>query len=361
MALVPNKALRTPEPNWEFGIDMIYGNRWETVESLGEGGQAHTFIVKDVKGGGDTRYALKRLKNPDRIQRFKREVEAVQKLVHENIVQLVDFDLEADRPYLVTEYCAGGSLSGAEPFWRDSPVIALEIFQQICEAVAYAHRNGVIHRDLKHDNIFLRTRSGPAVVGDFGICYLEEDGTRITLTEEAVGPRLFIAPELEDGRLDQVSAKSDVYSLGKLLYWLICGNVFSREKHRELNWDLKGQNPDSILGWNNIYLEHVNRLLDLMIAAEPETRVGVDAILILCKRVTRLVEKEYNPVSNNIRQLCTYCGQGYYVLRAKSNTALRAFGFQPAGAHDWRIFTCNACGHVQAFRVDMAERKDWWK
>ena len=340
---------------------MIYGERWEIVEPLGEGGQAHTFLVKDMKGGGDTRYALKRLKNPDRIRRFKREVEAIRNLLHENIVQLIDFDLEADKPYFVTEYCAGGSLSRAESFWRDSPVMALEIFRQICQGVAYAHSKGAIHRDLKPDNIFLRTKSGPAVVGDFGICYLEEDGTRLTLTEEAVGPRLFVAPELEDGRLEKVSDKSDVYSLGKLLYWLISGKVFSREKHREPNWDLKGQNLDSILGWNNVYMEHVNRLLDLMIAAEPEQRGSVDNILILLKRVTRLVEKEYNPVSSNIKQPCTYCGQGYYVLQAKNNTDVRNFGFEPVGAPDWRILTCNVCGHVQAFRVDMADQKDWWR
>jgi len=340
---------------------MIYGDRWEIVEPLSEGGQAYTFLVKDIKGGGDTRCVLKRLKNPDRIRRFKREVEAVRSLQQENIVQLIDFDLEADKPYLVTEYCAGGSLSKAERFWQDSPVMALEIFRQICQGVAYAHSKGVIHRDLKPDNIFFRTKSGLAVVGDFGICYLEEDGTRLTLTEEAVGPRLFIAPELEDGRLEKVSDKSDVYSLGKLLYWLISGKAFSREKFREPKWDLKGQNLDSILGWNNVYMEHVNRLLDLMIAAKPEQRRSINNILILLKRVRRSVEKEYNPVSTNIKQPCTYCGQGYYVLQAKSNTGVRNFGFTPVGSPNWRIFTCNVCGHVQAFRVDMADQKDWWR
>jgi serine/threonine protein kinase len=340
---------------------MIYGNRWEIIEPLGEGGQAHTFLVRDTKGGGDTRYVLKRLKNPDRIRRFKREIEVVRSLSHENIVQLIDFDLEADQPYLVTEYCAGNSLPKAEPFWRESPVIALEVFQQVCQGVAYAHSKGIIHRDLKPDNIFLRNKTGPAVVGDFGICYLEEDGTRLTLTEEAVGPRLFIAPELEDGRVDKVSDKSDVYSLGKLLYWLVSGQVFSREKHRELKWDLKGQNLDSVLGWHNIYMEHINRLLDHMVTTEPEKRRTIDNILILSKSTKRLIEKEYNPVANNIRQLCTYCGQGYYVLRAKNTIEVRNFGFEPVGASDWRIFTCNMCGHVQAFRLDMAEQKEWWK
>ena len=75
----------------------------------------------------------------------------------------------------------------------------------------------------------------------------------MTLTEEVVGPKLYIAPEVEDGRLDQVTPEVDSYSLGKLLYWLLSGGkVFSREKHCETEWDLKGKNEDSILGWNNI-------------------------------------------------------------------------------------------------------------
>ena len=212
---------------------MKNDSRWEIVKSIGEGGQAHTFLVTDKKGSGEQSYVLKRLKNLKRVDRFKREIEAVRTLSHENIVQLVDFDLEAEKPYLVMEHCSGGSLAQAEPFWLKSPVDALEVFLQVCKGVVYAHSNKIIHRDLKPENIFLREKSGPAVVGDFGICYIEDDGSRFTLTEEAVGPRLYIAPELEDGKIDKVSDKSDVYSLGKLLYWLICGQVFSREKYRE--------------------------------------------------------------------------------------------------------------------------------
>jgi len=196
----------------------IFGDRWEIVENIGEGGQAHAFIVRDVKGDGPTVYVLKRLKNLERLERFKREIEAVRNLNHPNIVRLIDFDVDAPKPYLVTEYCSGGSLDKAEPFWKKSPVIALELFQQICEGVGFAHSQGVIHRDIKPSNIYLRNADGPAVIGDFGICYIEQNGERLTLTEEAVGPRIFMAPELEGGRLEDISKKSDTYSLGKVLY-----------------------------------------------------------------------------------------------------------------------------------------------
>jgi serine/threonine protein kinase len=341
---------------------MTYDNRWEVSESLGEGGQAHTFLVHDKRGGSDTPYVLKRLKNITRIDRFKREIEATRNMTHENIVRLVDFNLDHDKPYLVTEYCAGGSLAKAKPIWKDSPPIALRLFQQICNGVAYAHTQGVIHRDLKPDNIFLRTDAGPAVVGDFGICFLDDEGSRVTLTEEAVGARHYMAPELEDGRVSAISSKSDTYSLGKILYWLLSGGKeFSREKHRDRQFDLKRYNVDSEVGWDNIYMEHVNRLLDLMITHNPEDRRDVGQISVFLKRIVRRVEKEFTPISPDIQQPCTYCGYGNYSVVARDNTSTRNFGFVPVGDPNWRILVCDMCGHVQAFRVDYAREKNWWK
>jgi serine/threonine protein kinase len=328
---------------------------------LPEGGQAFTFLVRDNRGGDQAFYVLKRLKNLKRIERFKREIEAIRNLSHENVLRLIDFDLDSEKPYLVTEYCAGGSLSQVEPFWARSPIIALKTVIQVCQGILHAHNNKIIHRDIKPENILLRTDKGPAVVGDFGICYLEEDGTRITLTEEAVGPRLFMAPELEDGRAERVSVLSDTYSLGKLLYWLLSdGKVFSREKHRDQKYDLKGHNPLIPEGWNNIYMEHVNRLLDHMITDDPSKRITVDDVLRGAQNVLRLIVKEFTPISKDIKQPCKYCGYGVYNLQAVSSTDVRNFGFNTVGASQWRIYTCGMCGHVQAFRIDMAKMKEWW-
>lgn len=339
----------------------VYGQRWQIVRSLGEGGQAHTFIVADLKGASDANYVLKRLKNIKRIDRFKREIELVRNLSHPNIVQLLDFDLDTDKPYLITEYCAGGSLTIAEPFWQGNPSIAFSLFLDICEALKHAHTHGVIHRDIKPANVFLRSERGPAVLGDFGLCFVET-GARLTLTDEAVGPRLFIAPELEDGRADNLSNKADIYSIGKLLYWLLSGGeVFSREKHRESRWDLKRKAEDSLLGWQNIYLEHANRLLDLMITSNPEDRRRIGNITILAKRAEVLIRKEFNPISRSIAQPCLYCGQGTYRPRVENGTNVHDFGFQAIGDADWRIFTCNTCGHVQLFRVENVERREWWE
>jgi serine/threonine protein kinase len=350
-------------------MGKVYGNRWESVTYLGETGQAYIHQVKDREEReeqGEFRYFLKRLKNLKRIRRFKREIEAVRELSHPNIVRLIDFDLEGKEPYLVTEYCSGGSLATAEPFWQGSPLKALEIFQQICEGVAYAHSRGVVHRDLKPDNIFLRSKDGPAVVGDFGLCYdVEEDDTRVTPTGEAIGSRFYMAPELEHGREAEISPESDTYSLGKLLYWLLSGRVFNREKHRDRDWDLMGWDSER-RQCKNVYMEHVNRLLDKMIVDKPEGRWSVEEVLSRIEDVTRLVQNKFTPVADDIPQPCLYCGQGQYRPVAIRNNEVRNYGGLTKAAAVtslWRDMVCDTCGHVQTFRLDMAPKKgqEWWR
>ena len=339
-----------------------YGDRWETIRPLGEGGQGFTYLVRDIKGGADTQYVLKRVKNPKRAERFRREVQTTRDLDHPGILKLLDFDLEAEKPYYVSEYCSGGSLADSKtPLWRDSSNRALEIFLQICEGLAYAHSHDVIHRDIKPENIYLLTDKGPTIIGDFGLSYANSPDPRFTSTAEAVGPRLFMAPELEDGRVENVTAACDVYSLGKVLYWLVSGGrMFSREKHRQPEWDLKGNNVGTVLGWNNIYFEHINRLLDLMIVADPSQRRSAANILVLARQAVRLVEREFTPIAQGIVQPCLYCGKGWYGVMAKTPRDVTNFGLGITGTPDWRILVCDTCGHVQFFRIEGARNKEWW-
>lgn len=338
---------------------QVYGERWKIVEQIGEGGQAHTFEVVDVQGDAETRYVLKRLKNVKRLGRFKQEVEAIQSLDHPNVIKLIDYNLDSDKPYLVTEFCRGGNLEEHVSKWSQNPVEALCVFIQICEGVAAAHQHEkevIVHRDLKPANILLREPDGFPVVADFGICYVE-NGERHTLVDEAAGPRLYIAPELEDGRLEEVPPASDVYSLGKLLYWLISGGkIFSREKHRDPQFNLV-----QIL--DNGILEHINRLLDKMIVSDPNQRIqDAAAVAAEARKVARLLQGNYRVVSPNLPQLCMYCGEGHYKLIVEgAGERLRNFGFTPMASSDWRVMVCEQCGHVQLFRVDMAQRKDWWR
>jgi serine/threonine protein kinase len=341
---------------------QVYGERWQIQADLPEGGQAHTYRVVDLKGDSETSYALKRLKNVKnvkRLERFHSEVEALRSLTHPNVIRLIDFDFEAQRPYFVSEFCAGGNLEQNLGRFSQDPIQALDLFIQICDGVAAAHHKGIIHRDLKPTNILLRNSDGPPVVADFGICYIE-GGERHTLTEEAVGPRWFMAPELEDGRASDsdITPASDIYSLGKLLYWLISGGkIFSREKHRERSYNLVSlfENKDSAL-------EHVNRILDQMIVSQPDQRFQFAfQVAKSVHKAIRLLKHDYRAVSPDIPQLCTYCGEGVYQIIARGgDVSVRNFGLNLVGVSDWRIMVCEQCGHVQLFRIDLAKRKDWW-
>ena len=204
---------------------------------------------------------------------------------------------------------------------------------------------------MKPENIFLSNDpGGDAVVGDFGLCHLE-GGERFTVTEEPVGGRNYMAPEWEDGPVERVTPQCDVYSLGKILYWLMSeGRTFSREKHRGQRFDLVPRTED-------IYMEHVSRLLDHMILVEPAERWPLDRVrgeLVVTKR---LVVGEYNPVGPGAFTRCTYCGIGRYHEMGNNTGGAVSDNFLKVGEPgDWRILVCSYCGHSQTFRPDISKR-----
>jgi serine/threonine protein kinase len=213
--------------------------------------------------------------------------------------------------------------------------------------------------EIKPSNIYLRNEDGPPVIGDFGICYIEDNGERLTLTEEAVGPRIFMAPELEGGRAENITKKCDSYSLGKVLYWLLSGGkMLPRESHREIEYDLKRRNDASPLGWDNIYMEHINRILDLAIVADPHKRRNVEKIRSRTWQAIRLVRKEFTPIDEGIRQPCVYCGVGVYTEIPMSSIYS---GMHLMDIEKWRTYVCDSCGHVQLFRIDKDRSQEWWK
>jgi serine/threonine protein kinase len=345
-------------------MPKIY-DKWQVEQQLDEGGQAHTFIVSDRETQGPERYVLKRLKNLARLTRFRQELEAALRIKHRNILQVIASNLDGPKPYIVSEYCAGGTLEKLCATQSPSVDEVFRIFAEIAEAVEAAHKANVIHRDIKPSNIFIRQPGDMPVLGDFGLCFLDDgdESERATQTQEAVGARLFIAPESEDGMLEKVTAKVDVYSLGKLLYWMLAGTVFSREKYRDGRWNLKGKVRHSFLDENPM-MEHVTRLLDYMVVQDPERRSDLNSIILSIHRIRSLIRREINAVGKNVTQHCTYCGWGIYGLVAQTPVQIRNFlGMEPPGNPDWRVFACNQCGHVQLFRVDFAVDAipTWWE
>jgi serine/threonine protein kinase len=340
-----------------------YG-KWSVVESLPEGGQAHTFLVIE-DGDKDGKYfVLKRLKNLKRLGRFQLEIKAYNELTHPNLLKIKDYDLDTDKPYLVTEYCSGGALDGLD-LDQYSLQARLSMFATICRGVGYAHAHepAVVHRDLKPANIFLKEDKITPVVGDFGICHYK-DGERMTVVDEVVGPLWYVAPELAHGLADDedVTPAADVYSLGKLLYWMLNGRIFDREVHRTPRFDLtKGQTrPDYFFIYD---------LLDKTIVEDSSKRLSdANQVAETVQSIMRRIKMDAHHLDLSVPQACNYCGDGFYaVIFDSSMTKNAQDGLYALGINfsvqygDWLIFRCNSCGNIQWFRPNFYDQQSGWK
>jgi serine/threonine-protein kinase len=200
--------------------------QWSHVKDLPEGGQGHTFVVRRADAPDETLYVLKRLKNLKRRDYFDREIQVCKSLEHPNILKVIESgETPKGKPYLITEFCDGGSL--ADAIAPSTPLAGLRLFEQIVSGIAQVHAKepAVAHLDLKPENILLR--AGVPVVGDFGICFVDDN--ELSITKE--GPRgsiYYCAPELRNPKIPErpLLKSADVYSLGKILYFIFTNDVY---------------------------------------------------------------------------------------------------------------------------------------
>ena len=200
-------------------------DQYTLIRSLGAGGMSEVYLVRDNLG---KLYALKVLsasltKDNSFRERFKVEAQIMASLNHPNIIGLHSYFEEQGHYCLVMEYLEGGSLkdlirrTGLLPEER-----ALPIFWQIGEALAYAHSQGIIHRDVKSSNIMI-SAEGIYKLGDFGIARMQET-EGLTRTGSRMGTLIYMSPEqIEDSK--HIDAKTDVYSLGVTLYEMLTGRT----------------------------------------------------------------------------------------------------------------------------------------
>jgi serine/threonine protein kinase len=227
----------------------VYGGRWQLIDgpTLGHGGQGTVFRVKDISGEHHGEFALKRVPDINRRERFRREIDAIKRLTdpethqaHPNIISLIDHSALDDTKYpekqfLVMPIANGGDLSdaGLLSLYKDSIDGVLQVAKQVAGALSASHAAEIIHRDVKPWNILFTGMGHELWLSDFGICLIRS-ASRVTEPPEVMGPRAFMAPELEEGGQLDVTLSADIYSLGKVIFYMLSGGVIlPRERLRE--------------------------------------------------------------------------------------------------------------------------------
>jgi len=205
-------------------IGQRIGN-YEITEEIGRGGMAVVYKANDLNL--DRTVAIKVLPeqftfDEEFIERFAREARTAANLTHPNIITIHQVGKEGDTHYFAMNYIEGRSLSKMIREDGKLPVDkALKILQDVCGALEHAHARGVIHRDIKSDNILL-DEQGNAIVTDFGIAKAAE-GTRLTQTGTSIGTPEYMSPEQANGQ--PLDNRSDIYSLGIVMYEMLTGQV----------------------------------------------------------------------------------------------------------------------------------------
>jgi len=208
----------------------VVGGRYELGELLGYGGMAEVHRGRDLRLGRDVAVKVLRAdlsRDPSFQNRFRREAQAAAGLNHPSIVAVYDTGegdgSEGSQPYIVMEYVEGRTLREIlKSEGRLPPKRAVEITAEVCAALDFSHRSGIVHRDIKPGNVMI-TSTGAVKVMDFGIARaMADDAATMTATSAVIGTAQYLSPEQARG--EAVDARSDVYSVGCLLYELLVGH-----------------------------------------------------------------------------------------------------------------------------------------
>ncbi|MBN1772838.1 MAG: protein kinase [Deltaproteobacteria bacterium] len=226
------KLLIVSGPDEDTFLDQVIGGKYRVERKLGEGGMGKIYLARHVTLG--KRFAIKTLhpdftRNQEALERFRREAITTAQLEHPNILGMSDMDqMDDGTAYIVMEFLDGRELRGA---LNETPILplprAVHIFAQVCRALAAAHDKGIVHRDMKPENVFLVEREGDldfVKVLDFGISKIRQAGSKLTQTGMVIGTPHYMSPEQArgDSNLDH---RSDIYTLGAMLYEALTGSL----------------------------------------------------------------------------------------------------------------------------------------
>lgn len=388
------------------GENMEYTRRWRDAEEIGEGGQGKVYRVLDNSKididdkilrlnallsklaysvshatvrdnfpslrdllaaiGGmddpDNHGALKVLHEPKEARdseragaRIKNEIQAMSELNHPNLLKILDHD--QDGKWFVSEFHPKGSLNKNKNLFTGDFISALKALRPLVEGASNIYKKGLVHRDIKPANVFLDSNN-QLVLGDFGlIFFIDAERTRLSGTWENVGSHAWMPPWAAYKRIEEVNPSFDVFTLGKLL-WAMISDIpvlpYWYFDHDEYNLEKKFPHAPYIYMANSLFEKCIVEL-------ESDCIPNATALLAEIDKLLSVIDAKADLIDQKIKRVCKVCGVGKYILSIDTDSSqgkIRQFGATSISS-DFKIFTCNHCGHVQLFSFGKERPPAW--
>jgi serine/threonine protein kinase/tetratricopeptide (TPR) repeat protein len=266
-------------------------SHYKVLEKLGEGGMGVVYKAQDIKL--DRIVALKFLPQhltSDSVEkeRFVHEAKAASALNYTNITTIHEIDEFGGQMFIVMEYCEGKTLKQIIEKETLSVRKVLDIGIQICEGLVVAHEKGIVHRDIKSDNIMVTPR-GQVKIMDFGLAKLK-GATRLTQTRSTLGTAAYMSPEQAQG--EEVDQRSDIFSFGVVLYELLTGQLpFRGEHHAAIIYSIINEEPQPVARFNNQVSAKLEDMVFKTLAKDREERYQhIDELLADLRRERKSFE-----------------------------------------------------------------------
>ncbi|MCA9209000.1 MAG: serine/threonine protein kinase, partial [Planctomycetales bacterium] len=306
-------------------LDSQLAGRFELVGELGRGAFGTVYLARDLQLGRDVAMKIPRegvFRSPHDADRFVREAKAAAALQHPNICPVFDIVDHNGIPIIVMQYLQGRRLDQVLKQQRVSQRQAAAIVRSLARTLQAAHRQGIVHRDLKPANIMIDAVRREPVIMDFGLARVGAmEDSELTRTGQILGSPAYMSPEQADADFAAIGPRSDVYSLGVIMYELLCG-----------------ERPfDGSVG------EVLAALLHVDPPRPAQRRADVDPELegICMKAMSKAPEQRHETMDELAREL------GFWLKSGGAEGRSEAFAREQSGSHDGHPRSLDEAGNVQ--------------